>query len=68
MLCRSRDGIAQCSLDFIVIQSSRIVLKDKSERKTFLVIFQTFAAIFVERPATLQQARDHSLDRFSQLR
>jgi len=68
MLSHSRDPIAQCSFDLFIIQSSRIVLKDKSERKTFFVIFQTFTAIFVERPATLQQTWDGRFDRLPQMR
>jgi hypothetical protein len=43
-------------------------LKDKSERKTFLVIFQAFTAIFVERPATLQKTWDGRFNRLPQLR
>jgi hypothetical protein len=43
-------------------------LKDKSKRKTFLVIFQTFTAIFVEKPATLQQTGNGRFDRLAQMR
>jgi hypothetical protein len=67
VLRRSRDGLAQRPFNFFIIQSSRIILKDKAERKTFFVIFQSLTAIFIERPATLEQSGNTMVNRSAQV-